>query len=139
MTTRLKQQGFSLLEILIAFAILALSLSILLRIFSGGVNNAVVAEDYTIAVQIAESLMAKTGVDTPLVAGESAGEENGHYRWRISIIPYLPDPETVDIKALKVLLFKVEVTVNWGDIGESERQVQLSTLKLTSESLNAPG
>ncbi|MGZ8224716.1 MAG: type IV pilus modification PilV family protein, partial [Methylobacter sp.] len=50
-----KQAGFSLLEILIAFTILAFSLSILLNIFSTGANTAVVAEEYTAAVQIAES------------------------------------------------------------------------------------
>ena len=44
-----KQKGFSLLEILIAFSILAISLGILLKIFSAGINTAVVAEDYTVA------------------------------------------------------------------------------------------
>ena len=45
-----KQQGFSLLEILIAFSILALSLGILLKIFAAGVNTAMIAENYTAAV-----------------------------------------------------------------------------------------
>ena len=58
-----KQQGFSLLEILIAFSILALSLGILLKIFSAGVNTAIIAENYTTAVQLSESLMAKVGIE----------------------------------------------------------------------------
>ena len=77
-----KQRGFSLLEILIAFSILALSLGILLKIFSAGVNTAGVAEEYTAAVQIAESLMAQTGVETPLQPNEATGLENEKYHWR---------------------------------------------------------
>ena len=89
-----KQKGFSLLEILIAFSILALSLGILLKIFSAGVNTAVVAEDYTAAVQIAESLMAKTGVETALQESQDSGVENEKYNWqvdvgRMSLIPIM--------------------------------------------------
>jgi general secretion pathway protein I len=93
-----KQQGFSLLEILIAFSILALSLGILLKIFSGGVNTAVVAEDYTIAVQIAESLIAKTGSEIPLKDHQSSGDENKKYHWSLSISPFFLSGEGIDPK-----------------------------------------
>ena len=100
-----KQQGFSLLEILIAFSILALSLGILLKIFSAGVNTAVVAEDYTAAVQIAESLMAKTGVETPLQAGQASGLENEKYHWLVEVSPFEFNPENVDTTAITAVAF----------------------------------
>ncbi len=128
-----KQAGFSLLEILIAFSILALSIGILLKIFSGGVNTAAVAEEYTAAVQIAESLMIRAGGETPLQTGETSGLENDYYHWRVAINPYLLNPETIDINALKLVLFKVDVTVSWGEGNGSERQIELSTLKLANE------
>lgn len=130
-----KQQGFSLLEILIAFSILALSLGILLKIFSTGVNTAVVAEDYTAAVQIAESLMAKTGVETPLQTNQASGLENEKYHWQVEVSPFEFNPENVDPTALTAVLFKVKVTVSWGDDNVNDRQIELTTLKLINKTL----
>jgi general secretion pathway protein I len=126
-----KQQGFSLLEILVAFSILAVSLGILLKIFSGGVDTAIVAEDYTIAVQIAESLIAKTGSEIPLKDHQSSGEENEKYHWQLTISPYLLGSEDIDPKTIPAELFKVSVTVDWGE-GDN-RQIQLNTLKLAAK------
>jgi len=129
------QQGFSLLEILIAFSILALSLGILLKIFSGGVNTAVVAEEYTAAVQIAESLMAKTGVETRLQPGRTADIENEKYHWQVTVSPFEFNPDNVDLKTTTTLFFKVKVTVSWGEGGDNDRQVELTTLKLVNKTL----
>lgn len=132
-----KQRGFSLLEILIAFSILALSLGILLKIFSAGVDTAVVAENYTVAVEIAESLMSKTGVETPLQTGQEEGTENEKYHWRVVVSPFEFNPENVDVTALNAMLFRVKVTVTWGDDNThaNERRVELTTLKLVNKAL----
>ena len=130
-----KQQGFSLLEILIAFSILALSLGILLKIFSAGVDTAVVAEDYTAAVQIAQSLMAKTGVETPLRADQSSGLENEKYHWLVEVSPFVFNPDNVEPTVITAVLFKVKVIVSWGDDNTNDRQVKLTTLKLINKTL----
>jgi general secretion pathway protein I len=130
----IKQQGFSLLEILIAFSILAVSLSILLNIFASGVNNAGVAEDYTVAVQIAESLMAKTGVETPLQTGQIEGVTHDKYRWQVVVKPYEFNPDQIDPSTLTTALFKISVLVNWDD-GSHSREVKLVTLKLVNKVL----
>lgn len=126
------------MEILIAFSILALSLGILLKIFSGGVNTAMVAEDYTVAVQIAESIIAKTGTEIPLDDHQSSGEENKKYRWQLAISPFAVNAEGFDPKTLPAQLYKVHVIVAWGDGGGDERQMQLTTLKLASKNNVAP-
>jgi general secretion pathway protein I len=130
-----KQHGFSLLEILIAFSILALSLGILLKIFSAGVNTAIVAEDYTAAVQIAQSLMAKTGVETPLQAGQASGLENEKYHWQVVVSPFVFNPENIDTTTITAVLFKVKVIVSWGDDNANDRQIELTTLKLINKAL----
>lgn len=132
-----KQRGFSLLEILIAFSILALSLGILLKIFSAGVNAAGIAEEYNAAVQIAESLMAQTGVETPLQTGELTGLENEKYHWRVSVSPFQFTAEDVNVSTVAAVLFKIKVTVNWsdGNARSDGRQVELITLKLVNKAL----
>jgi len=131
----IKQQGFSLLEILIAFSILAVSLSILLNIFSLGVTTAGVSEDYTAAVQIAESLMAKTGVEKPLQAGDSVGIIHDKYYWQVLVQPFALASEPIETTTLNTALFKVRVTVNWGDDRTHSREVKLVTLKLVNKRL----
>jgi general secretion pathway protein I len=130
-----KQQGFSLLEILIAFSILALSLGILLKIFSAGVNTSIVAEDYTAAVQIAESLMAKTGVETPLQEGQASGLENKKYHWLVEVSTFVFNPENIDSTTIAAALYKIKVIVSWGDDNANDRQVELTTIRLINKTL----
>jgi general secretion pathway protein I len=130
-----KQAGFSLLEILVAFSILAIALGILLNIFSSGVETASVAEEYNSAVQIAETLMARTGVESPLQPGQTAGIENDKYSWRVTTAPYDLTLEGFDTKSLPAALFMVTVSVSWGgngaEDGGRQREVELTTLKLS--------
>ncbi|MBK8816273.1 MAG: prepilin-type N-terminal cleavage/methylation domain-containing protein [Methylococcaceae bacterium] len=126
-----RQNGFSLLEILIAFSILSLSLGIMLNIFSGGVKTAITAEDYTVAVQIAESLVAKAGTEITLKDHQSTGIENDKYHWSLNIRPYTITGEAIDPKNVTAELYKVNAIVEWGDGDDSDnRQLQIATLKL---------
>ena len=133
-----RQQGFSLLEILVAFSILAISLGILLNIFSEGANTAVMADEYTTATQIADSLLARTGVESPLTAAQYTGLENDKFQWTVTVEPYHLVVDEVDTSAIPATLYMVTVSVYWGVAGErtsaGERRLVLATLKLAGKS-----
>ena len=130
MKNSVRQQGFSLLEILVAFSILALSLGIILNIFSTGLRTAIVSEEYIQATAIAESLLAKTGTEFPLEETNNQGIDNDKYHWRIEISSFtgLADTELFPVNA-----FRVDVSVVWQE-GKTSRSVVLTTLKLAQPS-----
>jgi general secretion pathway protein I len=129
-----KSRGFSLLEILIAFAIMAISLTILLKIFSTGVGTAMLAEDYNNAVQLGEGLMAKVGTELPVQAGINTGEQ-AKYHWTITITPHRLPITNVNTKNLSAELYKVTIKVMWDDDFFQQRLFELVTLKLVNKSL----
>ncbi|MEN8261536.1 MAG: type II secretion system protein, partial [Pseudomonadota bacterium] len=122
-----RQRGFSLLEVLVAFSILAISLGVLLNIFSSGMRMMAIAEEYTRASQVAESMLAKVGVEIPVEEGVDQGIEGDRFRWTLSVRPYTLDLEELDLESLSMIPYRVEVKVEWGD-GESVRSVELTTL-----------
>ena len=126
-----RQSGYTLIEVLVAFMILALALTVLMRIFSGGLRNVSVSSDYAVATLIAESRLAATGVDVPLRPGETSGTEGERFEWTVSVQDYQPWPGYRSA-AKGVDAYRVTVTVEWPH-GDNTRRVGLSTVRLQTE------
>jgi len=127
-----RQQGYSLLEVILAFAILAMALTLLLGTLSGGMRQMRESTDAGRAVLHAQTLLETLGVETPLTPGHHTGEfEQGRYRWVLDISPY-HDPALPAVRkdADNVELMEINLNVSWGAGGERQRW-QLKTLRLT--------
>lgn len=121
-------RGFSLIEILVAFVILSLTLSVIMQIFSGGLRNIRRSDDYSRALYLAESRLAALGVEQPLREGAMSGELDRRFRWQSSVQPYR-EAVTADETPLKVVLYRATVDVSWDDGGKT-RSLELTSLRL---------
>lgn len=127
------QAGFSLLEVLVAFTILSLTLGVLLQLFGTGLRNAAVSEDYTRAVLYAESLLASMGTETPLEPGTLSGELEPPFVWHSDVAAFNEESlDTERLEASGITPYVVTVEVSWTR-GERTRSVVLDTLRLSRE------
>jgi type II secretion system protein I len=81
------EEGFTLLEVLIAFAVLALMLVPILQIFGGGIGSSQTARGYAMAALLARSKLAELATGATFAEGETSGTFEGGegYRWRTTI------------------------------------------------------
>lgn len=136
MSARLSQRGFTLIEVVIAFAVLGLALTVLLGTLSGSAREMRRSADSSRAALHAQSLLDDVGIDQPLAPGNSSGEfDDGHYRWNLQVEKFVDpsqqqrqDPATVGASAQ---LLQLSLHVEWGDAGPAER-LTVRTLRLVA-------
>ncbi len=79
------QAGFTLLELLVAFAILAVAMAATLQAFSGGLDAARRTESASEALAAARSLLDRVGTEIPIEPGRYRGGEERGTSWSIRI------------------------------------------------------
>ena len=128
MPAKNRSRGFTLIEVLVALAVLALALGVLFQIFSTGLNNSRVAEAYAKATLLAQSKLASLGIEESLGEGENTGRFDEQFGWRVDVLSHEQEERPVD-QVAPLKSYEVVVTVYWGETDE-ERSVSLTTLRL---------
>ena len=116
-----RQQGFTLLELLVAFGIMALSLGMLYRASGSSARSVVDIERYQHAIILGESLLAMRDA-VPEQGWGQAGESAG-YTWRINSAPYPTAINSPNVPPLH----EVSIVITWSD-ADRQRQLALNTV-----------
>ncbi|MBI4589633.1 MAG: type II secretion system protein [Candidatus Rokubacteria bacterium] len=122
-----REGGFTLLEVLVALAILGLAVVTIIQLFSQGLRLLKVAGDYQQAVLLADQ---KAREMESIRQGIEAGQE-GVFQWERSMtVTPVPEELTV-LSPTPVRLYRVSVQVRWG----GNRSVEIATLRTMREPL----
>ena len=135
MIRRSAQRGFTLIEVIVAFGILALALTLLLGTLSGAAKQVHWSDQAGRAALYAQSFIAQTGVAQALRAGHREGTfEDGRYRWTLDIAPYadplIPPAPARDLSAPR--LWRLAMTVQWGDGDDPRQRIAVQSLRLVT-------
>ena len=134
-STLKNEQGFSLLEVVVALTILAGGFLTVLNLFSGSILSVDLSGQYLKAVTLANSKINELEIlnfQGNEYSGKFKNEES--YRWEVDITPHdspLNNPDS-NIQLQKILL-----KVFWQDRGQI-RNVKLATLHLKGQAHPIP-
>lgn len=116
-----RQGGFSLLELLVAFVIMAFSLGMLYQASGGTVRSLGDTEQHLRATVLAQSLLAAR--DSVPEAGWNESGASGGLTWRVSSAPFRTDVGDPKVPPLQ----QVDLVIGWSG-RQGPRQLELSTL-----------
>ena len=118
----MKQRGFSLLELLVAFAIMAMSLGLIYRVAGGSARHVADATQAQQAAWLAQSILASR--NDVRVDGWNESGESGGINWQVRSTPHvssLSGPLVVPLHEIRLLL-------TW-TTGSRPGQLELNTLR----------
>ena len=119
--------GFSLLEVIVALAIMAMGFVTVLQLFSGSIRSVSLSEQYLKGTTLAHSKMGELEVNNYSVTEyEGIFPDEKNYRWQLQVSPHA---SPLNSKEKNIQLSEVTLNVLWEDAGKT-RDVEISTLKV---------
>ncbi len=125
-----RNKGFTLIEVVVALAILGVGLTVLIELFSGGLRLARASMEYTKAVNYARMKMEEMTVKPAVQEGTEEGESDDRaFRWQVGVkkVDLLSIDKSVDYKP-PIELFQVKIDVFWKS-GSKERSASVESFR----------
>ncbi|GAB4420300.1 MAG: hypothetical protein OHK0032_16020 [Thermodesulfovibrionales bacterium] len=126
----LKRGGFTLLEVLVALAILGIAITVVLQLFSANLRAVSTSEDYVSAAMKAEAKMREILDDEKLTERSWSETTDDGYRIDVSV----SDTSKERTENLLVRLLEIDLTLRWIK-GTKERSLTLRTVKVVNKQI----
>ena len=123
-----KTAGFTLLEVLVALALLGVAVTVVLQLFSANLRSISASEEYVAGSLEAQAKMREVLEDKDISEGTQNGITDNGYRFQVSV----SDSLTERSESLSVKLMEIEVKVYWTQ-GNKEKFLTLKTLKMVEK------
>lgn len=130
---RLRGAGFTLIETLVALAIVGMVTTAIAGVFGSGLLGNQVSDGVAAALSLAETQMAAAGITEPLAVQQKEGTFAERFHWRLTVALY-DDPQKGPFLSAApakgpLRLYRVAVAVDWRE-GWRQREIALDTLRL---------
>jgi general secretion pathway protein I len=126
-----RQRGFTLIEVVVAFVLLTLVLSVSFEIFSRGMARAGDLDDRAGALVVAQSQLGMAGLEDGWKEGVTTGEtQDRRYQWTLSVrrADELATGSDGKPPSSAYALYRVDVHVGWKGADGREHAIDLGTL-----------
>ncbi len=134
---KIKQKGFTLLEVLVAFTMLAVTFATVLQIIAGSAKNTVKASQNTRIAMLSQSKLDELGLLEVLEEGSSSGFFDDNTSWQLDVIPYdVPYEGDFNQDFSAVELMEVRLTVIY-EKGGREQVSEFNTLRAITPNFNS--
>ena len=125
-------KGFTLLEVMLAFVIFALSFATVIEIMAGSMQSVRRASEDTEVALLAQSIMDLVGTEIPIEEGEFSGTGMDRYTWQLGIFLYESSAEDDGTQELAEMsgieLYQVDLDIDW-QTGRHQREMHFSTIR----------
>lgn len=125
-------RGFTLLEVMLAFVIFALSFATVLEIMAGSMRSVRRASDDTEVALFAQSIIDLVGTEIPIEEGSFSGTGMDRFQWQLGISLYEMSDEDFRTQELAELsgieLYRVDLDIDW-ETGRRQRDLHFSTIR----------
>jgi prepilin-type N-terminal cleavage/methylation domain-containing protein len=116
--------GFTLIEVLVTTTVMAISLVMIMKLFSIGLRVSRTSCDYTTAIVHARDKMEELSLDP---VGDSGKFEDG-FEWVSEVRSY--DEHNIELEDTGLNLLELSVKISWDVFPDKKRAVSMVSLKM---------
>lgn len=122
-----RQRGFTIIEVVIAIAILGIGLTVIMELFSGGLRLGKASGEYIQAVNYGRLKLEEIALKPILTEQTEEGKFDDLFRWQVVTkkVDLLPERQAIETKP-PVELFHMDIQIIWKS-GLKEKSIRVES------------